>query len=103
MPSPRYVIVVIFIFVLGVFDFVDSSFRMSICPKHRDDFGIGWRCRQKLCRVPLALAPHRVTKRRRRERTLSFAQSKLIYKLTSIFVPVGSRKYSTLSDDETFS
>ena len=88
--------------VPGVFEFDDSSFQMSICPKHRDDFGIGWRCQQKLCKVPLALAPHHVTKRRRKERTLSFAQSKMIYKLTSILVPVGSRKYSTLSDDGIF-
>ena len=88
--------------VPGVFEFDDSSFQMSICPKHRDDFGIGWRCQQKLCKVPLALAPHHVTKRRRKERTLSFAQSKMIYKHTSILVPFGSRKYSTLSDDGIF-
>ena len=75
---------------------------MTICPKHRDEFGIGWRCRQMLCKVPLALAPHHVKKRRRKERTLSFAQSKLIYSLTNILVPIGSRKYSTLSDDSAF-
>ena len=85
--------------VPGVFEFKDSSFQMY---KQRDDFGIGWRCRQKLCKVPLALAPYHVTKRRRKERTFSFAQSKMIYKLTSILVPFGSRKYSTLSDDGIF-
>ena len=33
---------------------------------------------------------------------LSFAQSKLIYSLTMILVPVGFRKCSTLSDDGAF-
>ena len=94
--------IVIFTFVPGVFEFDHSKFQMTICPKHRDEFGIGWRCRQMLCKVPLALAPHHVKKRRRKERTLSFAQSKLIYSLTKILVPVGSRKYSTLSDDSAF-
>ena len=55
-----------------------------------------------LCKVPLALAPHHVKKRRGKERTLSFAQSRLIYSLTKILVPVGSRKYSTLSGDSGF-
>lgn len=94
--------IVIFTFVPGVFEFDYSKFQMTICPKHRDEFGIGWRCRQMLCKVPFALAPHHVKKRRRKERTLSFAQSKLIYSLTKILVPVGSRKYSTLSDDSAF-
>ena len=44
------VITVISIFVPDVFKFDASSFQMLICPKHRDDFGIGWRCRQKLCK-----------------------------------------------------
>lgn len=46
---------------------------------------------------------HAIMSPREEERTLSFAQSKFIYKLTSILVPVGSRKYGTLSDDGTFS
>ena len=65
------VITVISIFVPGVFEFDASSFQMLIFPKHRDHFGIRWRCRQKLCKVPLALAPHHVTRRRRKERTLT--------------------------------
>ena len=52
-----------------------------------------------LCKVPLAPAPNHVRKRRRKERTLSFAQSKLIYSRMKILASVGSRKYSTLRDD----
>ena len=94
------IFIVIFTFVPGVFEFDFSKFQITICPKHRDEFSIGWRCRQMLCKSSpgsgKALAPHHIKKRRRKERTLSFAQSKLIYSLTMILVPVGSRKYSTL-------
>ena len=100
--NKKSIFIVIFTFVSGVFEFDLSKFQITICPKHRDEFSIGWHCRKMLCKVPLALAPHNIKKRRRKERTLSFAQSKLIYSLTMILVPVGSRKYSTLSDDGAF-
>ena len=32
--------------VPGVCEFDHSKFQMTICLKHRDEFGIGWRCRQ---------------------------------------------------------
>jgi len=32
--------IVIFTFVPGVFEFDHSKFQMTICPKHRDEFGI---------------------------------------------------------------
>lgn len=54
-------------------EFDVSKFQMTICLKHRNEFGIGLSCRQMVCKVPLALAPHHVRKRRRKERTLSFA------------------------------
>ena len=46
------VITVIAIFVPDVFEFDASSFQMLICPKHRDDFGIGWRCRKSCVKFP---------------------------------------------------
>ena len=53
-------------------------------------------------KFPWLWPPHHVKKRRRKESTLSLAQLKLIYSLTKILVPVGSLKYSTLSDDGAF-
>ena len=28
----------------GIFDAKDSHFQLSICPRHRDEFGIRWLC-----------------------------------------------------------
>ncbi|KAK2547064.1 hypothetical protein P5673_033173, partial [Acropora cervicornis] len=62
---------------------------MSICPRHRDSFGIRWRCKKKFCAVPPSWAPHRA-RQLRGDRSITFIQSKLIFKMTSTLVPVGS-------------
>ncbi|KAK2570087.1 hypothetical protein P5673_004832 [Acropora cervicornis] len=63
---------------------------MSICPRHRDSFGIRWRCKKKFCAVPPSWAPHRA-RQLRGDRSITFIQSKLIFKMTSTLVPVGSQ------------
>ena len=77
---------------VGVFEIDDIHLTMSICPRHRDSFGIRWRCKKKFCAVPPSWAPHRA-RQLRGDRSITFIQSKLIFKMTSTLVPVGSRKY----------
>ena len=36
----------------GIFKLDDSHLSMSICPKHRDSFGIRWRCQKRFCAIP---------------------------------------------------
>ena len=58
----------------------------------RDSFGIRWRCKKKFCAVPPSWAPHRA-RQLKVDRSITFIQSKLIFKMTSALVPVGSSKY----------
>ena len=64
----------------------DEHLLMTICPKHRNDFGIGWRCQKKLCQVPQSMAPHHKSKKRRKEKTLTFSHSSIyLLKQPSLF------------------
>ncbi|KAL9959285.1 hypothetical protein ACROYT_G032596 [Oculina patagonica] len=73
----------------GIFEINSSHLSMSICPKHRDKFGLRWRCQKRFCAVPPSWAPHKTTQMKG-DRSVTFVQSKLIYKMTSTLVPIGS-------------
>ena len=64
---------------------------MSICPRHRDAYGVRWRCRKKLCSVPSDWSVHK-KKELKGDQGLTLPQSQLLYRLTSVLVPVASRK-----------
>ena len=64
---------------------------MSICPRHRDAYGIRWRCQKRLCSVPPDWSVHK-EKALKGDRGVTIPQSQLLYKLTSVLVPVASRK-----------
>ena len=64
---------------------------MSICPRHRDAYGIRWRCQKKLCSVPPDWSVHK-KKELKGDRGITLPQSQLLYRITSVLVPVASRK-----------
>ena len=64
---------------------------MSICPRHRDAYGIRWRCQKKLCSVPPDWSVHN-KKELKGDRGITLPQSQLLFRLTSVLVPVASRK-----------
>ena len=77
---------------LGIFEVNESHNKISICPSHPDGFGIRWRCTtRKTCISPSAWAPHRA-KKMKADRGITLLQSQRLYNLTSIVVPVASRK-----------
>ncbi len=76
---------------LGIFEVNEQSLALSICPRHRDEFGVRWLCNKKNCSVPFDWAPHK-DHPRKGDRGLTFEQSKQIYLMTNILVPVASRK-----------
>ena len=77
---------------LGIFEKNESHNKISICPSHRDGFGIRWRCTtRKTCISPSAWAPHHA-KKMKADRGITVLQSQRLYNLTSTVVPVASRK-----------
>lgn len=63
---------------------------LTICPLHRDIFGIGWKRRSSLCSIPDGIAVHK--KPNRPDRGVGKALSQKIFTDTQIVVPVGAGK-----------
>ena len=59
----------------------DVSRAITICPRHRESFGIRWRCNKKKCTCPS-------------DRGITLFHSEKVFRLTKVLIPVGSRKYA---------
>lgn len=69
----------------------ESHKSMTICPRHRAEFGIRWRCSKVRCSVPTDIAAHK-TDTVKGDRRLDSIQSAFVLRATGKLVPVGSRK-----------
>ena len=76
----------------SIFSFPSNISDMDICPAHRSSLGIGWRRGLARCRIPAQLSKH-VRKSRTTDRGINKDISRLILRITGIFLPVGSGKY----------
>ena len=75
----------------SIFSFPSNISDMDICPAHLSLLGIGWRRGLARCRRPAQLSKH-VRKSRTTDRGISKDISRLILRITGIFLPVGSGK-----------
>ena len=74
----------------------ESHKSMTICPHHRAEFGIRWRCSKVRCSVPTEIAAHK-TDTVKGDRRLDSMQSAFVLRATGKLVPVGSRKLNVVS------
>ena len=63
---------------------------LTICPLHRDLFGIGWKRSSSLCCVPAGIATHK--RPSKPDRGVGKVLSERIFKETQTLVPVGAGK-----------
>ena len=75
----------------GVFSLEEKHYSLTICPRHRADFGIRWRTRKTICTVPKELAAHKSVNARG-SHCVDSRKADYIFRNTNILVPVGSRK-----------
>ncbi|CAH3014598.1 unnamed protein product, partial [Porites evermanni] len=75
----------------GIFEEEEQYFNLSICPRHRDAFGLRWRSNRKLCSSPSSWAFHRKANVKG-ERGITLIQSHRLYMACKIVIPVGSSK-----------
>ena len=73
----------------SIFSFPSNISDNDICPAHRSSLGNGWRRGLAHCRIPAQLSKH-VHKSRTADRGISKDISRLILRITGIFLPVGS-------------
>ena len=69
---------------------------ITICPRHRDEYGIRWRTGKVTCSVPKPLIAHK-SERVKGTRRINSNLSSLILKETGQLIVVGSRKEFRLS------
>lgn len=74
----------------GVFEVEETNLGATICPRHRDTFGIRWRCNRRNCMCPSEWAGHKSVKG---DRGITLAQSKRLFQLTEVLIPVASREF----------
>ena len=65
---------------------------ITICPRHRADYGIRWRSRKVTCAVPMEIAAHK-TATARGSKPLTSKEAHFILTETGKCVEVGLRKY----------
>ena len=68
---------------------------MTICPRHRAELGIRWRCSKVRCCVPLELAAHK-TGSVEGDLRVDIALSHYLLTATGKLFPVGTRKFISL-------
>lgn len=76
---------------LGIFGANTAQLSLSICPRHRDAFGIRWWCFKNFCTCPPLWAEHKTTNVKG-DRGITCQQSKQLFYDMQILVPLASRK-----------
>ncbi|XP_078380150.1 uncharacterized protein LOC144663088 [Oculina patagonica] len=73
----------------GIFNVGEDHLKLTICPRHRDKFGIRWRSNKRNCAAPSGWSSH--GKSVSGVRGISLSHAKLLHHLTQVLLPVGSR------------
>ena len=83
---------------VGKFGLPSDWKSLTICPKHRDQLGIGWRRTSSKCSVPQKLSGHSDKRRQvpTGHRSIGKELSQKLYKETGVLLPVGTGDYSIL-------
>ena len=79
---------------IGVFELTDEHKRVTICPCHRDSYGIRWRCNKTRCCIQEEFSGHS-SQPPKGSRGVTLAQAKALYAETGKVVHIGSRKFLT--------
>ena len=80
----QLVVLVFHFHLTGVFDNDKSHLRLTICPGHRESFGITWQSNKRNCTAPISV---------KRERGITLSQSRQLFHSTGVLVPVASRRF----------
>lgn len=80
----------------GCFEVNEVNLNTTICPRHRDLWGIRWRSNKRNCSCPDQWTMHESNQKG--DRGINLVQSRILYLQTEILMPVGSRKYTVMSN-----
>ena len=64
---------------------------LTVCPRHREMFGVGWRSGKILCPIPSEIAGHKASTTKG-DRGISSKESAFVLMAGQSFLPIGTRK-----------
>ena len=76
---------------LGVFIIEDFHTTLTVCPRHRETFGFGWRSGKVRCPIPSEIAGHKASTAKG-DRGISSKESAFVLMSGHSFLPIGTRK-----------
>ena len=81
-------------FSQGIFEVNEVSLNSTICPHHRDCWGIRWWSNKKNCTCPEQWIRHQ--KNSKGHRGINLAHSRALFSQTQLLLPIGSRKCQSI-------
>ena len=76
---------------LGVFIVEDFHSLLTVCPRHRDTYGVGWRSGKVRCPIPSEIAGHKAPSTKG-DRGITSKESAFVLLTGEVFLPIGTRK-----------
>lgn len=100
--NPLYLAFVNKIFVRcssGVFKMEGHHSSLTVCPRHREVYGIGWKSGKVRCSIPSELAGHKSFSAKG-DRGINSKESAFVLFSGKTFLPIGTREYMRFSQHQ---
>lgn len=81
------------IFPTGLFELTAELEYITICPRHRESYGIRWTCGKTRCSIHREFSGHTAQPPPKGNRGVNLFQAKTLFSETGKVIPVGSRKF----------
>ncbi|KAK2547410.1 hypothetical protein P5673_032606, partial [Acropora cervicornis] len=69
---------------------------LTVCPRHREVYGVGWKTGKVCCSIPSELAGHKSSSAKG-DRGINSKESAFVLFMGKTFLPIGTRKYMQFS------
>lgn len=86
-----YHVVSLSLLFIGVFIIEESHKLLTVCPRHRDKYGVGWRTGKVRCSIPSEIAGHKSSSAKG-DRGISSKESAFVLIAGDTFLPIGTRE-----------
>ena len=72
---------------------------LTVCPRHREVYGVGWKTGKVCCSIPSELAGHKSSSAKS-DRGINSKESAFVLFTGKTFLPIGTRKYMQFSQHQ---
>lgn len=80
-----------YLLISGVFEVNEDHLNLTVCPLHRDLYGVRWRSNKTKCAIPGNIAAHKSSSVKA-QCGITTLLSRFLYKESELLIPVGTGK-----------